>query len=128
MKNIWKILTLGVGLFFIWPSFAQMNLPQAIQFYGNEKKKEEIFAWVDQSLKSYGNFGVYGDLSSGLKKLSKENEIEIREMENSYHLSIAPNSKTGHDFSFQIDKKTGKISNLAVGNLSPDPKSKLKEN
>jgi len=124
MKNICKIFILGVGLLFNLPSLAQMNSSQTIQFYGNQKKREQVFSFVDQSLKQYGNFGAYGDLRGGLKKISKENEIEVRDSANVYQISISPKSKEGHDFSFQVDKQTGKISNLAVGSLSPDPKNK----
>ncbi len=94
----------------------------SIQFAGKSVEKIKALECIDKSLKLYGNFGVYGNFSAGVKSLLKDNYLEIKQMSQGYHVSIVPKSGTGHDFSFQVDSANGHISNLAVGEIAPRPK------
>ncbi len=100
------------------------KLEKNIRFTGYENEKIDAINFVDEALKKYGDFGVYGDLSSGLEELVKDKLIiEITLETTNYFISIYPENTDlgGHDFSFSIDKETGLISDVAVGEIEPPP-------
>ena len=102
----------------------KLALEKNIHFTGKQNEKIAIINFVDSALKKYGDFGVYGDLSSGLEELIKNNFIiKITDEETIYFISIYPENTDlgGHDFAFDIDKETGIISNVAVGEIEPPP-------
>jgi hypothetical protein len=92
-----------------------------IQFEGNQQSRKDAIELLDKVLKEQGDLGVYGNLSIGLERLTKEFYIEIKDEKDYYSIDIYPKSYAGHDFSFSIDKNTGKISDLCVGEIIPPP-------
>ena len=95
---------------------------EKISYEGDPSKKSESIDFVDKALRKHGNFDVYGDLSGGLEELSKDMRIKIIDKDIYYSIDIYPSSGVGgHDFSFKIDKETGQISDVVVGEIEPPP-------
>lgn len=95
---------------------------EKVQFIGNQGFKQEAIELLDKVLREQCNLGAYGDLSKGLEELKKECNIKIIDKDNHYEIDIYPSSgKGGHDFSFTIDKKSGKRSDVVVGEILPEP-------
>jgi hypothetical protein len=92
-----------------------------LEFVGDPAQRDAALALVDESLGKYGNFGAYGDLSAGLRQILKSDRVTISDRGVYLHVSTAPLSNAGHDFSFNIDKKTLRILDLTVGNVVPPP-------
>lgn len=101
---------------------------ESIQFEGNQKFKKDALELLDKVLKEQGDLGVYGNLSGGIEELTKNMNIKIIEENDYYSIDIYPKLRSGgHDFGFTIDKRTGKRSNVAVGEVLPPPNlNKLK--
>ena len=93
-----------------------------VQFEGNQQLRKYAIELLDKVLKEEGDFGVYGDLSDGLETVVKDMNVKIVEEKDYYSVSIYPKKATGgHDFSFTIDKKREKRSDVIVGEVVPDP-------
>jgi hypothetical protein len=92
-----------------------------LEFVGDPAQRDAAVALVDESLRKYGNFGAYGDLSAGLRAILKEARVTISDEGVYLRVSTAPLANAGHDFSFNVDKKTLRILDLAVGNVVPPP-------
>ncbi len=86
-----------------------------------EETRTEALVIIVNSLKMNGDFGVYGDLSIGIEEILKENYMAVTNDEKILNISIAPNSQSGHDFSFQINKGNLEITDLVVGEVIPPP-------
>jgi len=100
----------------------KMNEKTFILYKGDIKYKKVAIELLDKVLKEQGDLGVYGGLTGGINTLKKDMNIEITEEKDKYSISISPKSQSGHDFSFSISKKSGKISGVvAVGNILPPP-------
>jgi len=98
---------------------------QRIVYEGDQAKEAEAVKLVDKALKEHGDLGTYGDLSVGLDKITTEMDmvVKISDKGTYYFVDIAPVSgHAEHDFSFSVDKKSGKLSDVAVGEIEPDPK------
>ncbi len=78
-------------------------------------------AFVDAALKKNGDLGVYGDLREGLDELEKVFHVRIDDRGSYYEVDLGPRSGAGHDFNFRVAKKTGEISEVAVGEVIPEP-------
>ena len=88
------------------------------KYFTETEASRNAFKFVDNSLKNYGNFKQYGDLSGGLSSLKDEYLTEILDQESYYVVSVTPDSMAGHDFRFKIDKKNEEILNVVVGEIS----------
>jgi len=98
------------------------NNRENILFDGNQDKKKAAVELIDRALKEQGDLGVYGDLSGGINEIAEKMYVKISEHDDSYSVSIWPKSgKGGHDFSFTVDKSTGMMSDVAVGEILPEP-------
>jgi hypothetical protein len=86
-----------------------------------EPIEQEPRAIVDQALRKHGDLGVYGDLSAGLEALEPVFTAQITPAAETIHVSLSPHSGEGHDFSFQVHRTTGEISEMAIGVLEPPP-------
>ncbi|MFH1877509.1 MAG: hypothetical protein ABH883_01720 [Candidatus Omnitrophota bacterium] len=89
-----------------------------IHFEGDAGAKEEAIEMLDAVLKTQGDFGVYGDLSGGLSALASGYHVKIIDRETSLMVSIYPESGTGHDFAFTIEKTTKTLENPVVGEIT----------
>jgi len=79
----------------------------------------EDIALVDSGMKRYGDFGVYGNVTAGLMALSKTSGIVITPSPT--HISVSLGAEGGHDLSFRVDRKTGKLAGVAAGHsVGPD--------
>ena len=94
-----------------------------LELIGDPAQRELMIELVDESLKKYGDFGVYGNLSLGLRSILEENRVEISDLGLRLNVSIAPLSGAGHDFQFEIDKESLRISGLVVGQVISPPVS-----
>ncbi len=100
-----------------------MSEYEGVVFEGNPLHKEQAIESVDKALKEQGDFKAYGNLSGGLEKLKEEKLVtRILMRDGYYEVSVYPDNPIGgHDFSFRVDMKTGKISNVCVGEIVPPP-------
>jgi len=65
---------------------------------------------------------VYGDLRDGVEALIRKMNVNIEEETGRYSIDIFPkNASGGHGFSFTVDRKTGKRSDVVVGGVLPEP-------
>ncbi|MDY6911716.1 MAG: hypothetical protein SVM79_05085 [Chloroflexota bacterium] len=95
---------------------------ESIRFEGEEGNRKGAIRIVDEVLQENGNFGVYGDFSSGLLNVLEDFSVTISEEKEKYVVEIyQKNSGAGHDFSFEIDKNTMHLSNLVIGAIEPPP-------
>jgi len=92
-----------------------------VRFDGEDKDRLKALDLIDRALREYGNLGVYGDLSGGIKVLLRDMSMNVRQEAEYYDVSLFPRSGSGHDFSFRVDSATGKISDIAVGEIEPEP-------
>lgn len=93
----------------------EKSLPQKkIRFLSPEEHQE-----IESALKKHGDFGVYGRVDRNLESLRKEFNMSIAIEPSRIHVRLTPHSGRGHDFSFAIDRKTGMIDDVAVGELMP---------
>jgi len=81
----------------------------------------ERMAFFDQSLRTHGDFGVYGDLTPGFAWLVEHFDVSVRETEQFFEFSADPPDGHGHFFQFAIDKTSGKIDGVACGHNDPMP-------
>lgn len=82
---------------------------------------QEQMAFFDQSLRTHGDFGVYGDLTPGFAWLVKHFEVRIRETDDFFEFSADPPDGHGHFFHFAVEKGSGKIDGAACGHYAPRP-------
>ena len=87
--------------------------------FSNQEDKEKALQCIDQSLQKNGNFGVYGNLSVGLFHLLSEYSLMVYQKEKHYFVSISPLFQEGHDFSLNIHKRNGKLTEVIVGGVIP---------
>lgn len=73
----------------------------------------EDIALVDAGMKKYGDFGVYGNVTAGLMALSKTSGIVITPTPT--YISVDLGAEGGHDLSFRVNRKTGKLEGVAAG-------------
>ncbi len=76
--------------------------------------------FIDQGLREYGNFGVYGDVTQGLRSLVQAFETRIGVFADSYGFALEPPDGYGHSLSFWMDAQTGEIIDIAAGHTEPD--------
>lgn len=91
----------------------EKTVPQEkIKFLSPEEYQE-----IETALKKYGNFGVYGRVDRDLELLQKEFNVSIDVDPFKIRVRLWPYSSGGHSFSFSIDRKTGMINDVFVGEL-----------
>ena len=73
----------------------------------------EDIALIDTAMRKYGDFGVYGNVTAGLVAMSKTSGIVITPTPT--NISVALGAEGGHDLSFTVDRKTGKLEGVAAG-------------
>jgi len=99
----------------------ELDFLEMISFSGRPEDKIKVVSLLDKALKEQGDLGVYGDLSCGVEELLKDSYISITDNEEFYGIAVSPKSGAGHDFSFDVDRKSGEISNVVVGVVVPPP-------
>ena len=62
-------------------------------------------------------------LVGGLKEYLDEFIVTIKDTKSLYDIDLNPKSGAGHDFSFSVDKSTGRVDrqSLAIGEILPEP-------
>lgn len=73
----------------------------------------EDITLVDTAMRKYGDFGVLGNVTAGLMAMSKTSGIVITPTPTK--ISVALGAEGGHDLSFTVDRKTGKLEGIAAG-------------
>lgn len=128
--NFYCIKYILIVLLITMSNFIQAQIitnKDKIEFYNfnHESEKTNALQLVDFSLKKHGYFQGYGDLRNGIAEIIKENRIKIWNENNYYfHISIFPDSQTGHDFSMNISKQDTTITDLVVGEVLPPPQKR----
>ncbi len=84
-------------------------------YFKIDSNAKKAIDFVDAAVKKDGYFD--GD---GLEKLSSEYQIIIIDDKNQYHVNVNPDSGSGHAYMFNVDKKTGDVSNMSISELA-DP-------
>ncbi len=89
----------------------------------NIDEKNRIAKILDEALKKSGDFGVYGNLSSGLENLVNDFIVTITEKKKAYFIDCGPLSGYGHDCQFSINKKLKIIdkNSVCVGEVIAPP-------
>ncbi len=84
---------------------------------------KQLFDFLDSSLKKNGDFGVYGNVQSGLAFLVDHYDIGLnyRENEAKWWMSVTPLDGHGHYLHFDIDAKSGAIGAPIAGHMVPPP-------
>ena len=61
-------------------------------------------------------------LIGGLKEYLEEFVVTIKDVKSLYDIDLNPRYGAGHDFSFSVDKSTGRVDrqSLAIGEISPE--------
>ena len=77
--------------------------------------------FLDRSLQDNGDFGVYGNVTQGLRALVTGYETQITLREDYYSFYVLPVDGYGHWLAFGMDATTGKIANSAAGHFEPEP-------
>ena len=104
-----------------------MNNPdwkKEIRFISDDDDaKETAIDKVNKALELDADFLEPECLVGGLKKYLDEFIVTIKDTKSLYDIDLNPKSGAGHDFSFSVDKSTGRIDrqNLAVGEVLPEP-------
>lgn len=77
---------------------------------------------IDRALRTHGSFGVYGDVTMGLRALVEHFDVRINaRTDGRYHMGVDPRDGHGHSLGFTIDPDTGSIDDMAAGHMvSPD--------
>ncbi len=73
--------------------------------------------FLDGALKKYGDFGVYGDVTEGIRALARiENfELQIHDGDGVHRISLRPKDGHGHFLYFDVDATTGRIDGCIAG-------------
>ena len=77
--------------------------------------------FLDRGLRENGNFGVYGNVTRGLRALVTGFETRINIREDSYSFFVVPVDGYGHWLNFAMDATTGEIGDCAAGHYVPAP-------
>ncbi|MFX0099926.1 MAG: hypothetical protein ACFFCS_10105 [Candidatus Hodarchaeota archaeon] len=85
--------------------------------------REKVIDFVNRALESNSEFLEKECLLGGLKDYISDMYVKIIEEKNCYIIDLNPHSGEGHDFCFEIKKKTGKIdkNSMMVGSLISEP-------
>jgi len=86
-------------------------------------KKEKVLDVVNRALEMDSEFLGKECLYGGLKDYLEDMYVKIIEERNCYFIDLNPHSGEGHDFGFEIKKKTGRIDkdSMMVGELISEP-------
>ena len=78
---------------------------------------------INKALREHGDFGVYGNVTSGLEKLIQYDEINMRysDESNEWNIDITPLDGHGHFLGFTVNMKTGEVGQPIAGHLEPEP-------
>ena len=89
----------------------------------DDDAKETAIDKVNRALELDADFLEPECLVGGLKEYLDEFIVTIKDTESLYDIDLNPKSGAGHDFSFSVDKSTGRIDrqSLAVGEVLPEP-------
>ncbi len=69
---------------------------------------------VDLALRKHGDFGVYGDLRTGLAEISKHNKVKLTNVKEGIRVDIVPRDGHGHEYQFVVTAG-GTIENFMAG-------------
>ena len=94
-----------------------------IRFISDDDAKETAIDKVNKALELDADFLEPECLVGGLKEYLDEFIVTIKDTKSLYDIDLNPKSGAGHDFSFSVDKSTGRIDrqSLAVGEVLPEP-------
>ena len=77
--------------------------------------------FMDRGLRQYGDFGVYGNVTQGLRSLVQGSNTRIAVLDGSYGFFVDPLDGQGHWLNFIMDARTGEIGDCAAGHYEPEP-------
>lgn len=124
-KAIWFVWVIVFAIVCCTDKASLMGEPEMIEknlrFTGHVEDQDHVLTLLDEILKAQGNFGVYGDLSTGLADVLEANGIDIEGNGTLLNISIYPLSGQGHDFSFVVDTEQKELRDLTVGEIMPEP-------
>ena len=77
---------------------------------------------IDRALRTHGNFGVYGDVTMGLRALVTQFNVNLNaRADGRYHMGVNPRDGHGHSLGFVLDPEAGTIEDMAAGHMvTPD--------
>src|SRR5262245_29869569 len=95
-----------------------------ITFIGDQTMKGTSLSLVDKSLERNGDFGAHGNLTGGLRSIIADGYCgRIEDRTEAFTVELAPESQSGHDFRFDVNKTSLEITGLVVGEVTPPPKT-----
>jgi hypothetical protein len=79
--------------------------------------------FLDRALRDHGDFGVYGNVTEGLRALARvENfELQLHDDDHAFRLRLTPRDGHGHFLHFAVAKGTGVIGECIAGHLQRSP-------
>lgn len=77
--------------------------------------------FIDLALKRSGNFGSFGDLTSGIAPLCLANRVVVYDEPDAYTVTVTPRGPRGGEpsYDFRVKKKGGAIDELVVSTAPP---------
>ena len=89
----------------------------------DDDAKETAIDKVNKALELDADFLEPECLVGGLKEYLDEFIVTIKDTKSLYDIDLNPKSGAGHDFSFSVDKSTGRVDrqSLAIGEILPEP-------
>jgi hypothetical protein len=84
--------------------------------------KEEEVLFIDAAMKTHGDFGVYGNVTSGLRDLVENMDVKLKESKEQWSVNATPRDYHGHFLGFEIKKPDGVIQGCRAGHLEPPPR------
>lgn len=90
-------------------------------FWQETDEARKALDFVDQAVRRHGDFGVYGDLTAGIRTLARDGcTVGIRENRQGYCVHVDPIDGHGHFHCFQVDED-GTVGQPACGHYEPEP-------
>lgn len=83
----------------------------------------DVLTFIDQALREHGDFGVYGNVTSGLEYLLQNFNVTIldNKIDNAWSVQVDPRDGHGHFLHFDIHKTDGRIGSPLAGHYEEPP-------
>lgn len=90
---------------------------------GYNEDSSKVIDIINKAIQLDAQFLESECLVGGLKEYMEEFVVTINDSGSRFFIDLNPKSGEGHDFSFSVDKNTGRIDrqSLAVGWVLPEP-------
>lgn len=97
------------------------GLGQREELLRDSPARRAALDFIDLALKRHGNFGSFGDLTSGIAPLCLSNRVVVYDEPDVYTVTVMPRGPRGGEpsYDFRVKKKSGNIDELVVSTAPP---------